>query len=93
MVKKDYQGSGFGTRFKSNLLSEAKEKKYNIIMAVLDENNIKSLRHNFATGYRIGGKRGNLFYMWNPLNTKGLFLYYLIKTLFPIMKVVDLVRR
>ena len=93
VVRKDYQGKGFGKRFFLKLVAEAKENKYNIIMAVIDEVNIGALKLDRAAGYRRVGKRGNLFYSFKPLNIKGLFLYYLIKVTFPILKVVDVFRR
>lgn len=92
MVKKDFQGKGFGKQFMVALLGEAKNT-HNMIMAIVDDKNIMSMRMHLAKGYRIVGKRGKLCYIMNPLNKKGLFLYYLIKILFPIMKAVDLVRR
>ena len=93
ILKREYQGKGLGTRFKLKLLAEAR-KKHNIITAVVEEKNLRSIKANLKAGAKIAGKRENLCYLfWIPRNIKGLFLYYSIKIVFPILKTVDIFRR
>ena len=93
LVRKDYQGKGLGKRFFLKLVAEAKENKYNIIMAIIDGVNIGALKLDRAAGYRRVGKRENLFYSFKPLSARGFSLYYLIRLTFPILNVVDVFRR
>lgn len=69
LLRRDYQGKGIGKLYMQELLSQAK-KTHSLIMSVVEEKNISSMRVNLAVGYRIAGKRANLYYIFNPLNTK-----------------------
>lgn len=89
LIKKEYQGRSLGKHFVDELLIAAKNN-YNLIMAIIDEENIISLKLHRISGYKIAGKRDNLYYAFNPLNTKGLLFYYLIKIMFPALKIVDI---
>jgi RimJ/RimL family protein N-acetyltransferase len=93
ILKSEYHGKGIGRDFAKFRSQEAKNLNYNIIMSAIDENNKASLKMNFAIGYKKGGKRGNLIYIFKPLNKKGFAIYYFIKFLFPFFKVVDKIRR
>ena len=92
ILLKEYHRGRFGTQLYLHMLEEAKTK-CNIIMSVVKENNIVALKAAESQDFRKSGKRGNLYYLWKPLNTKGVFIFYLIKILFPLVKIVDIFRR
>ena len=91
LVKKDYQGKQIGKRALLHLLDEAK-KKHKIFMALIDGQNIPSLNLFIKIGFELAGKKDNLHYLIYSFNNRGKFLYYLIKTMFPILKIVDIFR-
>ena len=88
IIRKDFQGKGLGKHLMLNLLSEA-AKKHILVLGVVNEKNIESIKMHLSIGYKKGGKRGNLLYIFNSLNTKGVLVYYLIKALFPMLGVLD----
>lgn len=92
MIKKEFQGKGLGKRLMFELLSESR-LKHNIVWGVISENNIASIKNDLATGHKIVGNRQNMCYLIAPLNWKGKVLYYLIRALFPMAKLLDMVRR
>ena len=93
MISRKHQGKGLGTKFMVRLLDDARNNGYSIIMGVVEEKNIGALKMDYSTGYRFCGKRENLCYIFNPLNTKGMIYFRLIKLLFPLVRIVDYVRR
>jgi GNAT superfamily N-acetyltransferase len=91
ILKQSCQGKGIGKIFSQRILEKAKQN-HNIILAVIEEDNTPSMRMHLSVGYKMVGKRGHLCYLFCPLNTKGLIMYYCIKALFPTVKVLDLIR-
>ena len=91
-IIKEYQKGGLGPRFTLHMLEEAK-KTCNIILAIVEENNYGALKGGAAIGFKKVGQRENLCYILKPLNKKGVFLFFLIKLLFPAVKLVDIFRR
>jgi len=92
IVKAAYQRKGQGRKILCELIDQTKER-YTLLMAVISEHNLASLELHFKTGYKMIGRRQSLDYLAKPINRKGTFLYYLLKTLFPLIKVADLIRR
>jgi predicted GNAT family acetyltransferase len=92
MVRNEFQGKGVGRCLMKTRLSKA-SRKYNLILGLIDENNLRALRLDFSAGYRMAGKRGNLCYLVKPLNTRGLLVYYVFKILIPLLNVSDNLRR
>jgi RimJ/RimL family protein N-acetyltransferase len=92
IVKAEYQRQGRGTKILYELIDQTKER-YALLMAVISEDNLASLGLHLKTGYKMIGRRQTLHYLIRPVNRKGTFLYYLLITLFPLIKVADLIRR
>jgi GNAT superfamily N-acetyltransferase len=88
-----HQGRGMGKWHMSTLLSRAREIGYSLIMGVVDDDNAPALKMDLATGYRIAGKRDNLYYIFCPLNFRGVLYFHIIRLLFPLTALVDYVRR
>ena len=92
IVKKEFHRQGFGKRLLVELLNESRQD-HNILWAVIGENNEASLSLHLATGYEMVGRRQKMYYIISPLNPKGKVLLNLIKVFFPLIRIVDLVRR
>ena len=92
MLKKEFQGKGLGKLFIIELLKESSHN-HNIMWAVISENNLASINLHLAMGYKVVGRRQNMYYFIAPLSGKGKILFNLIKALFPLMRMVDLIRR
>ena len=90
VVKNEYQGM----RIAENLFKERMRLtfglKCNLIMAVVEKGNIKSVNNCISRGYRLGGERwGKLKYFFLVLNFKGYLEYLMIKSLYPLLKLID----
>jgi RimJ/RimL family protein N-acetyltransferase len=91
MIKAEYQRHGLGTKILYALIYQTKER-HALLMALIKDHNIASLRLHMKAGYKKIGRRQNLDYLVRPINCKGNFLYYLLKTSFPLFKVADIIR-
>jgi GNAT superfamily N-acetyltransferase len=92
MVKKEFHRKGLGERLLVELLSESKQN-HNIVWAVIGEHNTGSLKLHQATGYRMVGRRQSMYYFVSPLNSKGKVMLHLVEAFFPLLRVVDMIRR
>lgn len=88
LVKKKYQGKGFGLRFFSVMLHEAK-KECDLVLGVVKPNNIRGIKLNYDAGYKIIGRRDNHEYMAVSFNAKGRLLFNAIKIILPLLNVMD----
>lgn len=93
MVKKEYQGIGLGKYLYQKLMDEARKEHYSIILGATSENNYKAQKLHYSVGYKYAGKKDNLIYFINPLNLKGQIIYYLIRIVFPVLRMVEYFRR
>jgi len=91
ILQHNSQGKGIGKMFHMKIIGIAKQK-HDLILGVIEQENIQSIRMDLSLGYRLAGKRGNLYYLFCPLNTKGNLMYYCIKTIFPIINMIDKLR-
>jgi L-amino acid N-acyltransferase YncA len=91
-ICKECQGEGLGKKLLLQLIIEAK-KKYNIILAVTEEENYRAENLHYSIGFKKVGKKENLVYSFKPLNFKGLLVYYFFRMVFPIIKILDWIRR
>ena len=57
-------------------------------MGVVDTPNIGMQKVYLQTGYKIIGKKTTLVYLVAPLNQKGYIFYCLLKTFFPLIKIL-----
>ena len=51
LLRRDYQGKGLGKKISSKILIRAK-KDHNIIMAVIDDENLRSLKMDLSMGFK-----------------------------------------
>lgn len=92
MLNKSCHGKGYGKSLLLRLLSESK-KKSNILMALINNKNVISLKLHQSLNYKAIGNRGSLIYLLKPLNRKGWFLFYIIKMFFLFFRLGDVIRR
>lgn len=92
IIKREFQRQGLGTKILCELINQT-NKRHFLLMAVISEDNTASFRLHMKTGYKMIGNRQTLDYVVKPINRTGTLLYYLLKTLFPLLTVADIVRR
>ena len=92
MVKEKYQGKTIGARLTIKNIEESKKIK-NIICSVVGEKNIRSIAFTRKFGPQFIGKKDKLLYFALPFNWKGKVLFYIIKVLFLLKKLLDLIKR
>ena len=92
VVKQKYQGTIIGARLIIKNVEESKKIK-NIICSVVEEKNLKSITFTRKFGPQYIGKRGKLCYFALPFNWKGNVLFYIIKVLFLLRKLLALIKR
>ena len=89
MIKKDYQGDGIGKRLYLGVINEVRKRGKGIVMAFVEKENIRSLKMHIRLGYRMVGSRWKFFFLFKPLTFKGMWLFYLIKMIFPLIVLKD----
>lgn len=87
-IHKGHQSRGLAQKMVVKLISEAR-KTHNIILGVTEEKNYKAENLQYLFGYKKVGKKGHLVYSFKPLNIKGLIIYYFIRAVFPLIKIID----
>ena len=92
MVDRRVQGKGLGRQFLDRILDDA-ARMHSILMAVIEEPNAASLKLHRTVGFRMGGKRGQLNYLFFPIDARGLVLYYIVRLIFPGIQLLDRFRR
>ncbi len=92
IVKSRFQRSGVGKRCLQELLADA-GKKYSAVWAVIQKDNIPSIRLHRNIGYVSLGERQDVHYMLFPLTTRGTLMLPLVRSAFPISRLVDKFRR
>lgn len=88
VVSRELQGKGVGKRlFSRNSEVALTDPRYDLILAVIDERNIRSLNLFLSNGYRLLGKRRrwDLYYTMMPVSRRGRLLFYLFRILFPLV--------
>lgn len=93
MLKSDYHGRALGRIFILKLMDLLEKKRYHLVMALTDENNIPGLRLHATTGYRICGKRQNLYYQIKTLDDIGRLSFPMIRLAIPISNLIAALRR
>jgi len=92
ILDKTSQGKGLGKKLMTEILKEGRNN-HNIMVGVIEEGNNAALRLDLSVGYKMCWTRNNLHYLFYLYNIKGLIIFYMIKALFPLIKVIDYVRR
>jgi phage-related holin len=92
VVKNQYQGMRIAETLFKERMRQSSGLKCNLIMAVVEKGNTRSINHCISRGYRTGGRWGNLLYYFLVLNYKGYLQYILIRILFPFLKLTDTIR-
>jgi predicted acetyltransferase len=91
MFKSKFQGKGLGKKM-VNKIHESAHGIYNLLMAVIDQENIPSLNLFKSMEYQVIGKRENLYYLFCPLSTNGRIMLALFKIIFPLVSMLDKIR-
>ena len=91
ILRKDVQGQGLGKRFLGEIIKVAREK-HHAIWALIMKENTPSLKLHLGFGYRLIGERQDLLYLMIPLSAPGYVYFCLVRGLFPLVRIVDLVR-
>jgi len=92
VVKKQFHGMRIAENLFKERMRQSSSLKCNLVMAVVEKDNIKSINHCYSRGYRLGGVRGNLLYLFFIINYTGYLQYMLIRILFPFLKLTDIIR-
>ena len=92
MVSTQYQGINLGKGLYERLMEEA-NKSHNLILAIIEENNFRSSRLHYALGFVLVGKRAKLLYFFKPLNHRGKRIIRIIQIFFPIIRIIDKIRK
>ena len=93
MLRKELHRKGFGKRFLFEVHEEAKNQGYHVIWGLVSEGNAAAVQLATSLGYKFLGKRQNMDNVIAPLDSTGRIIYYLARALFPLVKVIDKVRR
>lgn len=91
ILNKNYQKLGIGTKLRSFLFSESK-KIYNLIMPLISEQNDVAISWYIKSGFKMIGSKDHLIYFAYPLNSKGQLQYFVLKLIFPFIKIIDFFR-
>jgi len=93
VVKKDYQGKRIAENLYNERLKHTSSIKCNIILAVVEKRNLKSINHCISRGYRFGGEYwGNLRYYYLVLNFRGYMQYIALRLINPLLRLINIVR-
>lgn len=94
IVKKEYWKKGIGSKL-INMRKERclEDKSCNILLGIVKRNNIASIKNITEQGYMLCGRRGNLFYYFQPITQLGKVMTFIIKIIFPITKIIDKFRK
>jgi hypothetical protein len=87
-AKKEYQKIGLGAFLSMQRNNEAK-KRYDLIILKIDKNNIVTQKMSRARGYKVLGRRFSDDYLALPFNSRGVFLFNLLRLLLPIVNALD----
>ena len=88
VVSQELQGKGVGKRlFLANSEVARGDPRYDLVLAVIEERNIRSLNLFLSHGYHLLGKRRrwNLYYTMLPVSAKGRLLLRLFRGMFPLL--------
>ncbi len=91
VVKKEFQGKGIARNLSNVLIKEAR-RKYHILLAVIGLGNDISLHLHQSIGYELIGERNNFYYTFLPLDSIGRIIISLIKSIFPVIRIIDRLR-
>ncbi|MDZ7833629.1 MAG: GNAT family N-acetyltransferase [Desulfobacterales bacterium] len=94
IVKKEHWKKGVGAKLIAKRFEKCrKEKTCHVLLGIIDEKNIPSIKALTKQGYILVGKKGNLLYYLQAISPLGRGMIPVIKILFFSLLIIDKFRK